>query len=208
MSDELLRSALGAVIETVRAHADLLTELDSAIGDGDHGYNMKRGCDAAAEKLDALSAEPLPRALQTFGMTLVSKIGGASGPLYGTLFMTAGKALGDGPYDAAALVAALDAGVEGVAARGKSTAGEKTMLDVLMPVAATLKDGVARGDDVPALCARARKAADEGLEATRAMTATKGRAAFLGDRSAGHLDPGAQSSNLIVHAVCNAMEES
>lgn len=208
MSDDLLKRALAAVIETIHEHADLLTELDSAIGDGDHGYNMKRGCDAAAEILEDIAAEPPPRALQRFGMTLVSKTGGASGPLYGTLFMATGKALGDGPVTAAALIAALDQGVAGVAARGKAEAGEKTMLDVLMPVVAALKEGVSAGEEGSALCARARAAADAGLESTRAMKATRGRASFLGERSVGHLDPGAQSSNLIVHAVCNAVEES
>lgn len=177
---------------------DRLTALDQAIGDGDHGLNMARGFLAIAEDRDAISEKPLGAALQSAGMTLVMKIGGASGPLYGSLLMAMGKAAPGDVVDRAALAAMLGAGIDAVRHRGKSDRGAKTMLDVLIPV----HDALASRSDV----ASVRLVADEALEATRAMVATKGRASYLGERSAGHLDPGAASSCLLVHAVCDVIE--
>ena len=137
-------------------------------------------------------------------MTLVMKVGGASGPLYGSLLMGIGKALRGTSFDTPALVAALDAGVQSVKQRGKSEAGEKTMLDVLVPVHAAAANGV--DGDTRALLAAMRAAAAEGLESTREMKATKGRASFLGERSVGHIDPGARSSELLVNALADAAE--
>ena len=204
MAPDLLPRLIARTAATIAAHAEELTTLDQAIGDGDHGVNMKRGFDAVAAAAEEIAALPLAGALQKAGMTLVMTVGGASGPLYGSLLMGMGKAAGqDGGADAAAMLAA---GVEAVKKRGKSEAGEKTMLDVLVPVAAALAaaEGAA-AEGAPTAAARA--AADQGLAATRDMLATKGRASFLGERSIGHLDPGARSSALLVHAVCDVIED-
>ena len=194
--DQLIGAAVGAVREC----AEELTALDQAIGDGDHGVNMRRGFDAIAELGPELAAMPARQALQKAGMTLVMKVGGASGPLYGSLLMGIGKALGDEltPGDVAP---ALRAGVESVKQRGKSDVGDKTMLDVLDPVAGTL-EGTGADEWTPELIAAVREAAAAGLESTRPMQARKGRASFLGERSVGHLDPGARSSQLLVETLC------
>jgi len=198
--DLITRSA--AVIE---AHADELTTLDRAIGDGDHGTNMKRGFQAVVAACDEIAAQPFGAALQKAGMTLVMSVGGASGPLYGSLLMGVGKAGDAVPDDTGDVADRLAAGIEAVKKRGKSDAGAKTMLDVLVPVLAAVR-GARQGTNRDAIAA-ARAAADAGLAATRDMKATKGRASFLGERSIGHLDPGARSSALLVHAICDSIEE-
>jgi len=195
---DLIRSLALRAQAAIAAHADELTALDQAIGDGDHGINMSRGFDAVANAVDELATLPFGAALRKAGMTLVMKIGGASGPLYGSLLMEMGKAADGVPSDAAGTARLLDAGVAAVKTRGKSDAGAKTMLDVLVPVQAAVAAGGGP--------AEARAAADAGLEAARPMQATKGRAAFLGERSIGHLDPGARSSALLVHVVCDIAE--
>jgi dihydroxyacetone kinase-like protein len=198
--DEVRRRRLiESVARAVIAHTDELTALDQAIGDGDHGSNMKRGFEAVLAEIDGLAAKPLPEALRALGMQLVMKVGGASGPLYGTLFMTLGKILPEAPRPLD-VAAALDAAIAAVKARGKAEAGQKTMLDVLVPVQAALADGAAPA----AVAARAQAAA----EATIPMKAERGRASFLGERSIGHMDPGARSSALIVAAVVSALEAS
>ncbi len=189
------KGSVGTLIETVAttviAHADELTALDSAIGDGDHGANMKRGFEAVLADLDTLAGKPLPEALKAAGMQLVMKIGGASGPLYGTLFMTLGKTLPEAA-DRAAFAAAFKAAIDAVKARGKSDVGQKTMLDVLVPV----QEAVAANAAIGEVARRAHQAA----EATIPMLATRGRASFLGERSVGHMDPGARSSALMIDA--------
>lgn len=202
MPDELIKRLIRAAAGTIDAHADELTRLDQAIGDGDHGLNMQRGFKAILEAEDEIAALPFGQALQKAGMTLVMKVGGASGPLYGSLLMAMGKASAETPGTLDEVTDVLAAGIEAVKARGKSDAGAKTMLDVLVPLLAALKS--ADGDPV----SDARQAADDGLAATRDMLATKGRASFLGERSIGHLDPGARSSALLVHAVCDIVEVS
>jgi dihydroxyacetone kinase-like protein len=192
------RRLIAAVAEAVIAHADELTALDQAIGDGDHGLNMKRGFEAVLADLDKIAAQPLPKALHAVGMALVMKVGGASGPLYGTLFMQFGKSLPEEP-SRADLAAAFAAAVEAVKARGKSEVGSKTMLDVLAPVLEALRA------DGAGLLARLPSVADAAAEATKPMKALRGRASFLGERSIGHLDPGARSSALMVRAVCGAL---
>jgi phosphoenolpyruvate---glycerone phosphotransferase subunit DhaL len=189
---ELIESVAKAVID----HAEELTTLDSAIGDGDHGANMKRGFEAVLADLDTISGKPLPDGLKAAGMQLVMKVGGASGPLYGTLFMTLGKTL---PEEAGreALAAALKSAIDAVKARGKSDVGQKTMLDVLVPVQEAVASDVAVSDVV--------QRAHEAAEATIPMLATRGRASFLGERSIGHMDPGARSSALIVEAAAAAL---
>jgi dihydroxyacetone kinase-like protein len=198
MADQTLRRRLiETVARAVVAHADELTTLDSAIGDGDHGANMKRGFEAVLADIDMLAVKPLPEALKAVGMLLVMKVGGASGPLYGTLFMALGKSLPEAP-DRRSVAAALADAIAAVKARGKSDVGQKTMLDVLAPVQAAL----AAGDALTAIAARA----DEAAAATVPMKATRGRASFLGERSIGHMDPGARSSAIIVAAVAEALK--
>ena len=184
---QLQRKLIGEVARCMIEHADDLTALDQAIGDGDHGINMKRGFEAVMADLDKTSALPLQEALKAIGMALVMKVGGASGPLYGTLFMALGKALPESPTRAG-LVEAFSAAVDAVRARGKSDVQMKTMLDVLVPVLETLQRS---GGD---LYAELRATAQSAAAATVPMQAVRGRASFLGARSVGHMDPGARSS--------------
>ena len=185
-----------ALADAITAHADELTALDQAIGDGDHGLNMKRGFEAVRADT-TIAAKPLPEALKALGTKLVMTVGGASGPLFGTLFLTLGKELPADP-DGAALAAAFAKAVDAVSARGKSQAGQKTMLDVLYPVAAALSAGKSAAELVAI--------ADASAEGTKPMKAIRGRASFLGDRSIGHMDPGARSSALIVRAIAETLE--
>jgi dihydroxyacetone kinase-like protein len=180
-----------------------LTKLDGAIGDGDHGTNMDRGMKKVLEKLEASDGDDIGASLKTVGMALVSSVGGAAGPLYGTLFLQMGQATaGKSELDLADFTEALDAGVQGVVKRGKAEAGDKTMLDALGPALEALRaDG---GDDVAAALQRAAEAAREGMEATVPMVARKGRASYLGERSAGHQDPGATSSHLLLKTAAEA----
>jgi phosphoenolpyruvate---glycerone phosphotransferase subunit DhaL len=196
---EIRKRLFETVAQRVIASANELTDLDRAIGDGDHGVNMRRGFEAVLAVADELSTKNLGESLKGVGTTLVMKVGGASGPLYGTLFMALGKSLADEvtrEQAADALAAALDA----VKARGKSDVGQKTMLDVLFPVLGVLREGGA--DLSTRLKATARAAAED----TIPMRAIRGRASFLGERSIGHMDPGARSSALIVDAVADVME--
>jgi phosphoenolpyruvate---glycerone phosphotransferase subunit DhaL len=200
MNAKLQMKIIEAVTGTVIAHADELTTLDQAIGDGDHGLNMRRGAKAVLDQLPDLAEKPLPEALKTVGMTLIMKVGGASGPLYGTLFMTLGNDLPPSPgHDDA--VRAMGAAIAAVKKIGRSDAGQKTMLDVLIPVHEELAMG---GASLPE---RLRQRAAAAADATVPMRASKGRASFLGERSIGHMDPGARSSALMIAAICTAMEE-
>jgi len=207
MSPERAARLLDAAVAAIREHADELTALDQAIGDGDHGLNMRRGFDAIAATREEVIALPLGQALQKAGMALVMKVGGASGPLYGSLLMSMGKVAAEAPADPQGLTAMLAEGVEAVKRRGKSDAGEKTMLDVLVPALGALRAGAADDLSADELIARVRAAADDGLARTRDMKATKGRASYLGERSIGHLDPGARSSALLITAVCGVLAE-
>jgi dihydroxyacetone kinase-like protein len=195
---QLITALIDRAQAAIAGHADELTALDQAIGDGDHGINMRRGFGAISEIAGELSSLSFSAALQKAGITLVMKVGGASGPLYGSALMAMGKAATARPADGEGVAAMLGAGIEAVKARGKSDLGAKTMLDLLGPVHSALAAGAG--------IAEIRAAADAALEATRPMRATKGRAAFLGERSVGHLDPGARSSALLVHAVCDVLE--
>jgi dihydroxyacetone kinase-like protein len=182
-----------------------LTKLDGAIGDGDHGTNMDRGMKKVLERIGAGDGDDIGALLKTVGMALVSSVGGAAGPLYGTLFLQMGQATaGRSELDLAGFTEALDAGVQGVIKRGKAEPGDKTMLDALGPALEALRDA-AGDDDVSAALARAEEAAREGMEATVPMVARKGRASYLGERSAGHQDPGATSSHLLLKTVAEAV---
>ena len=197
MTPDLLHRLILSVADDVIAHADELTTLDQAVGDGDHGLNMKRGFEAVRADAATIAAKPLPDALKAIGTQLVMKVGGASGPLYGTLFLALAREIApDGSNVATAFASAVGA----VEARGKSQPGQKTMLDVLVPVQTALAAGAA--DIIQRLPAIAASAAD----ATIPMLATRGRASFLGERSIGHMDPGARSSALIVAAASRVLE--
>jgi dihydroxyacetone kinase-like protein len=205
MASELVGRLIDAAVAAIRADAERLTALDQAIGDGDHGVNMRRGFEAIAATRDELAGLPPGQALQKVGMALVMKVGGASGPLYGSLLMSMGKAMGEWPIDGADIAAAFAEGVAAVKKRGRSEVGQKTMLDVLVPALRALKAGNAEGLAPAALLDRVRAAAEQGLAATGPMQATAGRASYLGARSIGHLDPGAASSALLIGAACDVL---
>lgn len=195
----------GGVADWVRGFAaavadakDELTALDAAIGDADHGINMDRGMQAVVQKLDDGTPGDVPALMKTVGMTLISKVGGAGGPLYGTLFLQFGQAAPPDAMTPDDFAACLDAAVAGVQARGKAEAGDKTMIDALLPAAAALRAALADGSGFGAALAAAADAAEEGTRATIPLVARKGRASYLGERSAGHQDPGATSSALLV----------
>ena len=194
-----VRSWLEAFAREVADNRDLLTQLDAAIGDADHGANLDRGLTAVVGALDGAEGGTPGVLLKTTGMTLVSNVGGASGPLYGTLFLRMSSSAADADeLDAAGFAAALRAGLEGVVARGKAQAGDKTMYDALAPACDALDAALADGADLAAALAAASAAADAGRDATTPMLARKGRASYLGERSVGHQDPGATSTALLV----------
>jgi len=197
-----LRDIAGVLAE----NKDYLTELDAAIGDADHGVNMDRGFQAVLGKLPAVQDKDIGTILKTAGMTLVSTVGGAAGPLYGTFFLRMGTAAANKmELDGGDLVAMLEAGVQGIIDRGKAAPGEKTMLDALLPALAALRSAVAEGLAPGEALQRAAAAAGEGMRATIPMVARKGRASYLGERSVGHQDPGATSSYLMLKVVAQRL---
>jgi phosphoenolpyruvate---glycerone phosphotransferase subunit DhaL len=210
MSDHVTTAAFDAWVrryaELIAQERDHLTELDAAIGDADHGANMDRGMKAAVVALDDTRLSGAGPLLSKVGMTLVSTIGGASGPLYGTLFLRIGATLGDvAEASPEQLAAAFRAGLDGVVARGKAVAEDKTMYDALAPAVDALEAGLKDGLTLTVALDRARQAADAGREATITMLARKGRASYLGERSVGHQDPGATSVALLVSATANTL---
>jgi dihydroxyacetone kinase-like protein len=198
---------MGEIAAAVRAESEYLTQLDAAIGDGDHGINMNRGFDAVGKALAVQDGNLPPGQLLTIaGKTLVSTVGGASGPLWGTAFRRAGRSLGNAEsFDGAALLAALDAGVDGVVDLGAAAPGDKTMVDALRPAVDALREGLGAGASLDAALAAAAAAAEDGARSTVPMQARKGRASYLGERSIGHQDPGATSAALIVRALERAV---
>ena len=199
--DRWLRAFAAAVAE----NEEYLTRLDSAIGDADHGANMARGLKAVVTKLDEGTPAGPAALLKQVGMTLVSSVGGASGPLYGTFFLRMAAAAGDSDtLDQAAFAAALRAGVDGVVARGKAEAGDKTMYDALAPAVDAL-DAALGGEDAGGALRAAADAAAAGRDATTPMQARKGRASYLGERSVGHQDPGATSAALLLASAVDAL---
>lgn len=186
-----------------------LTELDSAIGDADHGINMDRGFGAVEAKLPSVANSDIASILKMVGMTLVSTVGGAGGPLYGTFFMRAGAAVaGKTELSAADFLAALDAGLAGVRERGKATTGEKTMIDALTPACDAMRTAVENGGSLTESLRAAAMAAEQGMKATIPMLATKGRASYLGERSIGHQDPGATSSYLMLKCAADTWSKA
>ena len=190
---------MAAIVEgmakKIEAEKEYLTELDNEIGDGDHGINLARGFEAVEKKLPSLAGGDIGALLKGVGMQLVSTVGGASGPLYGTAFMKAGMACkGLTEIDGPAFVKAMEAAVDGIKMRGKATEGEKTMLDALCPALKVMQDDVAAGKSLKEALQDAAQAAEKGVEYTKTIIATTGRASYLGERSLGHQDPGATSS--------------
>ena len=199
------------VVRVIRSFADViaekkdeLTELDSAIGDADHGINMNRGMQAALSKLDGQATGDVGALLKTVGMTLVSTVGGAGGPLYGTLFLQLGTATaGKAAIESQDWAAALDAAVAGVQARGKAELQDKTMIDALVPAREAFRAALGDGAPFADALRRAEAAAEGGMKSTIPLVARKGRASYLGERSAGHQDPGATSSWLLMKTVAD-----
>jgi phosphoenolpyruvate---glycerone phosphotransferase subunit DhaL len=187
---------------TVAENREYLTQLDSAIGDADHGTNMDRGMKAALPKLEGVEGEDIGGLLKTVGMTLVSTVGGAGGPLYGTLFLQMGTATaGKSELEPEDWAAALDGAVSGVQMRGKAEVGDKTMIDALIPARDAFRSALAGGASFEDALGKSAVAAEEGMQATIPLVARKGRASYLGERSAGHQDPGATSSYLLIKTV-------
>ncbi len=201
-NDPTTKELIEAIANIVIAHADELTELDRAIGDADHGVNLTRGFRAVLERMDIIGAMPLGKALGEVGTTLIRFVGGASGPLFGKLFVTVGKYVDEaGIISQDTLIHAGENAIRVLMSLGRSDVGQKTMLDVLVPVLDELRS--VRGAD---LLLQIRRRADIAARATVPMVARKGRAAFLGERSLGHMDPGARSCELILSAVCRHLE--
>src|SRR5207248_84322 len=205
---ETVKRWLNEAAASVREQRAYLTQLDAAIGDADHGTNMDRGFAAVVEKLESTEDVPPGKLLTAMGSTLVSTVGGASGPLWGTALRRAGRALGDAEeFDGPDLVAALDAALEGVVELGAAQEGDKTMVDALAPAVRALREELDGGGTLTSALAAARAAAEEGMRATVPMQASKGRASYLGERSIGHQDPGATSTALIIAALERALLE-
>ena len=209
MNAETVQRWFVAAAASIKDQRDYLTQLDAAIGDADHGTNMDRGFTSLLEKLDGLG-EPLTpgRLLTTAGSTLISTVGGASGPLWGTALRRAGRALGNAEeFDGHALAGALEAALAGIEELGAAREGDKTMVDSLAPAVRALRVSVDGGAEVAEALAAARAAAEEGMRATVPLQASKGRASYLGERSIGHQDPGATSTALIIGALEQAVAE-
>jgi dihydroxyacetone kinase-like protein len=201
-----VRAWIHRYADQVASHRAELVKLDTAIGDGDHGTNMDRGFHKAAEKLDAAPGDDIGAALKTVGMALVSSVGGAAGPLYGTLFLQMGTAAtGRQQLDLPGWTAALEAAVAGVQSRGKAQPGDKTMVDALVPALDELRAATAEGAELGDALRRSADAAEDGMKATIELEARRGRASYLGPRSVGHQDPGATSTHLLLRSAAEAL---
>jgi phosphoenolpyruvate---glycerone phosphotransferase subunit DhaL len=190
--------------DAIRVHKTLLTELDSAIGDADHGINMDRGFQAVLARLPVFSSQDIGSVAKNVGMILISTVGGASGPLYGTFFIQIGiETAGKLELTLKDWTQALESAVDGVVRRGKANLGDKTMLDCLIPALNALKECSAKGYELAVALSASEKAAEQGMLSTTPLVAKKGRASYLGERSAGTQDPGATSAYLLLQAACN-----
>ncbi|HEY8354801.1 MAG TPA: dihydroxyacetone kinase subunit DhaL [Methylophilaceae bacterium] len=204
MKTETILQAVDAVCDAITEHEAEIESLDRALGDGDHYINVRRGVTTIAGMREELAPLAADVALQRIGMKLLSTIGGASGPLFASFFLAMAKRLKETETaDIAALAAAFADGVDAVKQRGKSDVGEKTMLDVLIPVAQTFRQQAEAGAAMPQLLEAIKTSAEQGMLSTRDMLATKGRAAFLGERAIGHVDAGAKSAQVMIAAVCD-----
>lgn len=198
------------IVEVIKENKEYLTELDAAIGDADHGINLDRGFDAVKQKLATLpETTDIGTILRTIGMTLVSTVGGASGPLYGTAFMRAGQVVqGKNELSEEDIVKIFEAALDGIKQRGKAEAGDKTMIDSIEPAYKALKESLENNIALPEALNRAANAAKEGMEYTKNISARKGRASYLGERSIGHLDPGATSAYLMIKSFSDVVNLS
>lgn len=204
MKTETILRAVDAVCAALAEHESEIESLDRALGDGDHYINVRRGATTIAAMRDKLAPLAADVALQRIGMKLLSTIGGASGPLFASFFLAMSKHLKENPSDDIVNIAmAFADGIDAIKHRGKSDIGEKTMLDVLIPVANTFKQQAEAGLPLPELVNAIKESAEKGMLSTRDMMATKGRAAFLGERAIGHIDAGAKSSQVMIAAVCD-----
>jgi len=201
----LLPSLIQVIDKTIETNAEEVTALDQAIGDGDHVTNLQRGIKALIVQSDELAALDWVAAWQKIGMTMMTAVGGASGSLYGTLFVAMSKAARERPLDLHVFAEIFTSGVDAVKQRGKADAGEKTMLDVLIPVAASLRQAAADSVALPVASDNVARTAIAGMESTRDMLATKGRASFLEERSRGHIDAGAKTSQLMICALVDVL---
>jgi len=194
--------------EVLVENKEYLTELDSAIGDADHGINMKRGFDKVVDKLPSVADKDIGSIMKTTGMALISSVGGAAGPLYGTFFMRGGMAAASKEkLTGEDIVEMLQSGVEGVVQRGRAELGDKTMVDALTPGVDAMRQSLANGNDTVAALEEGVGAAEQGMKDTIPMQAKKGRASYLGERSIGHQDPGATSSYLILKTLLDTLKE-
>lgn len=201
---KILDNMGNAVIE----NKELLTDLDRAIGDSDHGINMSKGFTAVIDKLDEMKAMDWGSILKNVAMTLISTIGGASGPLYGTAFLRAATVVNNKvEIEAEDIVKMFEKAIEGIKMRGKSDRGDKTMLDAIIPAYESLKESIEKGKSIVIAFEKAEKAAFEGVEYTKTIIARKGRASYLGERSIGHKDPGAMSSYIMIKAITDTLKE-
>ena len=206
VNTDKVRSIIGDIARVIEEQKEYLSDLDQAIGDGDHGFNMARGFGAAMQKLAETPGADIGEVLKIAAMALISNVGGASGPLYGTLFLKAsGVAKELAEIDLAGFIPVFKEGILGVQARGKAELGEKTMVDVLLPVLESLEKDSAAGLSGKEAFVNAEKVAIECRDGTKDIIAKKGRASYLGERSIGHIDPGATSSCLMISTICKAL---
>ena len=206
MSINFLISQAKLIQGVIEAHASEIEKLDQEIGDGDHIFNVQRGIKLVIESEPTIKELPISKALNQIAMKVLSGIGGSSGALFGTLFMTMAKGENiDEGVDYKKAIEIFAQGVEAVKQRGKADVGEKTMMDVLIPVANCLKDGVQNNKEINEILTEAVQVAEEGMLLTKDLLATKGRASFLGERAKGHIDPGARSSQLMIKTVCESV---
>lgn len=205
ITPRLLPEMIEAVDQIISANAEQVTALDQEIGDGDHVYNLQRGIEALKKQEQELAPLEWVAAWQKIGMTVMSKIGGASGSLYGSFFVTMSKAAKDRGMDSAVFADAFAEGVDSIKKRGRADIGEKTMLDVLVPVAQCLRQSVDEGLGGTELLDKINQVAEAGVESTRDMVASKGRASFLGERTKGHIDAGAKTAQLMISAICSVV---
>lgn len=195
--------------EAIKENKEYLTDLDTAIGDSDHGINMNKGFSAVLSKLDGMEDKDCGTILKTVAMTLISTVGGASGPLYGTAFLKASAVVNGKIYiDRQDTIQMLYEAIQGIKSRGKADRGDKTMLDALIPAYEVLKESIENGEEIIIAFEKAEKAAKEGAEYTKTILARKGRASYLGERSIGHQDPGATSSYIIIKTITDTLKEA
>lgn len=207
-SVQSLSKIIDAIGDAIIENKEYLTDLDRPIGDSDHGFNMAKGFNVVKQKLQGMEDGSIENLFKGVAMALISTVGGASGPLYGTAFLQASKVMKDkDEITGEDAVAIFEEAAAGIAKRGRSHQGEKTMLDALIPATETLKAGIAAGKSLAEAFEKAAQSALEGVEYTKTIIATKGRASYLGERSIGHQDPGATSSYIIIDTIAKALKE-